>query len=538
MDRVTRRRLLEHALEDDARADLARFALGLGVPPDRAPHVADAAVVRVFRGPVPRDLRMVDTLLRLEVRRIVAGTTSAGSVGVPAVEPAAVPSRRVLGRRVRRARAGRVGLVAGGALVACGLVAGGALAVTQVDRTPAASGSEVGVDRPPAVVAEPTTPATPRVLGTVTEGPGLPAAQPLLEGMLEAAGPGWSLVQFEAREIDDATFVYLMGPDGTLYEVPTAIGARSWFLDPWVLDWLEGTSLVIANGAWSGDAEVVDLLTGRRLLTVPSRLEGHPEAMRSIAFVGDGTTDLVASWTWSGVDGVLTEHVVRLGLDGVERAVAELPLARGAGYEAPLLSDDGERLVLNDAAGPRIVASTDFRELTAVPAPDPADAAACAAVRWLGEDALLLRCVLDDASTTELWLGPLSGEGPVRLAEGYGVTALAVGDGLVLGRAGELASSAPDDRRQGAALYQCGWDGRCSDEPLAEVPGWLLSDEAAGTLYTYDAPLEGPWFGGAARAVDLATGEVRTLLEAGPDGSIRAVLPAGATSGASDWASQ
>lgn len=538
MNRISRRRALAHVLEDETRTDLAEFAVGSGAAPDRADAVADAAVVRVLRGGVPRDPLMVDTLLRLEVRRLAAGTrASGGSAAGTSGSPAGRSPRRVLARRVRLARVGRLGLTAAALLAACGLVAGGALAVTRADRTTAAGAAEVPVDPLPAVVEEPTTPATPRPLGPVSQAPGLPPAEPLLEGMLEAAGPGWTLVQMEAREVEDATFLYLMDPDGTLFEVPTPLTERTWFLDREIEDWLEGTSLVVASDWRSGDSVVMDLLTGQRFLTVPARIEGHAAGSHAVAFVGDGTTDVIASWQAYDQDERSIGHTVRLGLDGVEREVAQYPLANGT-YVEPLISGDRERLVLGDAAGPRVVRTADFGDATAVPLPYASDDADCAAIRWLADDALVLNCLLNDGTyTDEVWIAPVSGGAPVRLAEGFGATAWAAGDAVVVGHPVDVPSSRYEGSAWGMRLQRCDRAGSCSDDVLAEFEGWMTRVDRAGTLYAYDAPYEGTWYGNAVRAVDLATGEVRTLLQAGPHASVRTVLPPGGGSGGAQWSS-
>lgn len=538
MNRISRRGVLTHVLDEGTRTDLATFAAGAGVAADRAAGVADAAVVRVLRGGVPRDPAMVDALLRLEVRRLAAGGAVPGAKAADQAGASAGPApRRALARRVRLARAGRLGLTCAAVVAACALVAGGALAVTRVDRAPAASAAEVPVDPPPAVVEEPTAPATPRALGPVSQAPGLPPAEPLLEGMLEAAGQGWALVQVEASEVEDAVFVYLMDPAGTLYEVPTPLGAQTWSGGLWIEDWLQGTSLVTASEPRSGDSVVVDLLTGQRFLTIPSRIEGFSAASRAVAFVGDGTTDVIASWTAYDGDDDRVGHTVRLGLDGVERDVVEHPFARG-GYTEPLISDDRERLVLSDAAGPRIVGTADFDDAATVPLPYAPEDAECAATRWLGDDALLLSCVLNDGVyTNEAWIAPVSGGEPVRLAEGYGVTAWAAGDGIALGRATDVPSSRHEGDTWGMELHRCGWDGSCSEEPAAGIEGWMTTVGSDGTLYVYDAPYEGVVYGNAVRAADLETGQVRTLLEVGPDTSVIVVLPPGGGTGGTEWSS-
>lgn len=538
MKRISRRGVLAHVLDEGTRTGLAEFAAGAGVTRERAAAVADTAVVRVLRGGVPHDRVMVDTLLRLEVRRIAAGgTTPGGRAAGRSGVPAGPSPRRSLSRRVRLARARRLGLACAAVVAACGLVAGGALAVTRADRTPVASAAEVPVDPPPSVVEEPTPPPSPRALGPVTQAPGLPPAEPLLEGMLEAAGPGWALVQVEAREVEDATFVYLMDPDGALHEVPTPLARRTWSTDLWIDDWLQGTSLVTVTQWQSGDVVVVDLLTGRRLLTIPSRIEGFSTASRTVAFVGDGTTDVIASWTSYGEDDDAVGHTVRLGLDGVERDVVEYPFARGGSPE-PLISDDRERLVLSDAAGPRVVATADFGDVASVPLPYSPEDADCAATRWLGEAALLLGCVLHDSGyTNEAWIAPVSGGEPVRLAEGYGVTAWADADGVVLGRVTDVPSSRYEGDASGVELHRCGWDGTCGTEPAAVIEGWMTTVGDDGTLYVYDAPYEGVSLGNAVRGADLGTGRVRTLLQVGPDAAVRVVLPPGGGAGGTEWSS-
>lgn len=526
MSKPSRRDLLAHCLDDDARADLVAFAVDRGVAPERAPSVADAAAVRAFRRGIPRDRSMVQTLLRLEVRRQAAAEASRGEVGGATPGSPAPLTRRVLSRRIRRARLCHLGLLGGAAVTACAVTVGAALAITQVDRTPSTTSAPVVPAEPPAVVDEPTTPATPQVLGPVSDVAGLPAAEPLLEGMIEGAGPGWSLVQLEVEGVEETTFLYLKDPDGVLYEIPTPLAERTWWRDGLIVEWLPGTRLVLVQWWRQEEFAVMDVLTGERLLTVPNALEGHAHAGRSVTFVGDGTTDLLAWWAWQDEGGADAQgsRMVRLALDGSERATAERELPTNRWYFEAIISPDGTRAVFDDPGASSIVATADLGEVGSVPSPVAADRGWCAPERWLGDEALLLDCYRSDGGDRELWIADVGSGETTRLGNGDG-TAWAVGDGLVLVRLEEYSEGR--EYLGTLSFYACGWDGACSDEPLAEVSDWPTAGVADGLLHAFDAPYEISEYGGTYSVTDLATGEVRSVLELGPEAAARRVVPWG-----------
>ncbi len=527
--RTTRRALVARAVDDDARRALIEFATAVGVAPDRAAGVADEAVVRVLRDRVPGDHAMVDTLLRLEVRRIAADPQRPGPASGGTGSPAA-PPRAALVRRVRLARARRVTLTAGAVVTACALTVGASAALIRLDRAPAEPLSQVPAAPPPTVVEEPSAPATPRVLGNVTVAEGLPPAQPLVEGMLEAADTGWSLVQLDAVAVEDRTFFYLMDPESTLFEVPTPFSGASWIRDPELVDWLPGTRLVLMRWSYQHEAAVVDILTGERILTVPFGLQGHEYAQFNGTFVKDGTTDLVVSWDWSTpAGGPSGERVVRLGLDGIERAAIDVSPPFDE-YVGPLLSDDGTRLAVAGDPGVRILDADDFSQVGTIQLPDGRASSDCGPVHWLGADAVLLGCD-SPASTTfalDLWAAPVDGAGLAQVAADVFGSVWAAGDGLVLVEAVELPDTGESGwTGWGSVLRRCDWDGTCADERFGETPTRTMPGVVDGTLYAYDAPYEGGLLDGQYVAVDLATGETRTLLDAGPDASIRVAVPLG-----------
>lgn len=527
MSKPSRRELLARCLEDDARADLVAFAVEHGVAQQRAGSVADSAAVRAFRRGVPRDRRMLDTLLRLEVRRQLAAEEGPGKGAAAA--PAGALSRPALSRRIRRARLRRLSLVAGAAAAACAATLGVALAISQVDRAPSTvTAPAAPAVRPPAVVEEPTTPPTPRVLGPVSDVPGLPVAEPLLEGMIEGAGAGWSLVELEVEDVDDTTFLYLKDPDGTLYEIPTSLGERTWWRSGWIVEWLPGTRLVLVTWGRQAEAAVVDVLTGERLLTIPYGLEGRPSAVPAVAFVGDGSTDVLVWWVWPNETGSATAGIrmVRLGLDGSERGTRNWEFTGPDGwFDDAAISPDGTRVALDAPGAVSVLSAGDLGDVASAAHPVAADSGSCHVQRWLGDDSILLTCY-DAGPGGDLWVVDVGSGETTFLGHGLEVgTAWAVGDGLVVARREDYSEG--QEYAGTVSLHLCGRDGVCSDEPVAEVPGWPTVGVADDLLHAYAPPYEVPRYGEPYTVLDLTTGQVSGVLEPGPDVAVGNVVPWG-----------
>lgn len=334
---------------------------------------------------------------------------------------------------VRRRRAVRAGGVVSGAVAA---VVAGALAVH--------GGS------PPVLPAEPT----PRTSVAPTPAPGaLPEAPPVTDGMLEAAGPGWSLVTYVAAPgPDDAGHepgapagLYLMDPRGELHRVPTDVALTAdapWLDAPMarLVDWLPGTTLVLmVRGLASADAAtghvVVDLRDGRAVL----ELDAPQNTASTVTFVKDGTTDLLIRR-----DGPLDEYpgsaeIARVRLDGTTVALVE-PFEGSSG----VLSQDGTLLAVGDRNGGRVLDAGTLAEVRALPAP-PGTSGGCLPAGWLGHEALLFCGSSDDGYGT-LWLDAVDGvrdlTGPVVENPRFSVV---VGDHLVvLDYRGDLTSVARD----------------------------------------------------------------------------------------------
>lgn len=517
--RISRRALLAGATSDQARDGLAQVAVDAGVDPDRARADADAAVVDVFARAVPRDLATVDALLRQQVLHRVAAPGGRAGAGTQTGEQ--------LARRAQRARVWRVARLGVAGALACALVVAGAVAVAGADRAGAAPAAPV-VTAPPQLEPEPEPSATPtpRVLGPVTQVEGLPPAQPLVEGMLEAAGPGWHLVQLDAVADPDATHFYLMDPAGTLFQVPTELGRYTWYRDMTITDWLPGTRLVLTSSWWPGERSVVDLLTGERVLTLPDGFQGHENATVSVSFAADGTTDVIASWVWPTEDSEIGQRTVRMTLDGAERAVLEAADLAGSLVQQPVISEDGTRLVVAAHDGLRVVDAATFADVAPVITPFPQDPAACRVQRWLGQVALLLECTDGQEYPAELWTTPLDAGTPVRLSQQYSA-AWPEGEGLALLEPAELSSTGPEESRWGYGLRRCTWDGACEQTRFAQTLAGHMVGVADGTLYAFDASHEEGQVGGRYVSVDLAGGQERTLLDVGPTGHLRAAVPWG-----------
>lgn len=494
---VTRRQALDYVLDEPRHRGLTTYARGLGAGPGVAERLVDDAVVAVFARGVPGDLVMADTLVRLEIAHLLGAPRKAERTDPP-TEPDA--RRRVLGRRIRRGRALRLATIGGAATLAVALTVGAAVAVGQIERAPAAALPEQPDDGP----TEPSpsaTPDEPQALGDVTEHSLLPAAEPLLEGMLEAAGPGWSLVQYASEAIDGDSLVYLVDPEGALYEVPDSDE-----LDGRLLEWLPGTTLALfSTGRYANQSTVVDLVTRQQYVTVHESLAEDRETYGQLAFVGDGTTDLVANWSkWDEI-GRRQQFVrtVRLGLDGTERASAPAYAEPTIGASGLVLSPDGSRMAVDDRAGLRVVATDGLSDVARIPSPNGADGG-CAVRAWLTDELLAVAC----ASATgpgmtvaaELWLAPADGGEATFLGDVNWPESWLVG-GMTVVRSLTDDAWVLDRARGGGDL----------DRLDVELPGAVVGS-AGGRLYGFDPQYEGPYSDSELESVDPFSGDRRVLL--------------------------
>ena len=131
-----------------------------------------------------------------------------------------------------------------------------------------------------------------------------------------------------------------------------------------------------------------------------------------------------------------------------------MPVGTPYGAAGWVQSPDRSQIVVNDAAGPRAIATDGFTPSTLpVPYPDRRDA--CRARMWVDDTLLLMVCTaaggtpFDVGGTgTELWLVPVDGGDPRQLvglpAQGYLAGVWRVGDRLVAGNIepGESESAA------------------------------------------------------------------------------------------------
>jgi hypothetical protein len=506
---VTRVQALEHVLTEPRRRAHLAHASSLGADGARAEAVTDEAVVAVFGRAIPGDLVMVDTLVHQEITRLLGGRRPLPAVSGP---PAAAGDRsRTLGRRIRRRRAVRVARTAGAATLAVALTVGAAFGVGQIERTPV-GGSPEGTDGPgPSASGTPG----PQPLGEVTEHSLLPDAQPLLEGMLEQAGPGWSLAQFASEAIDADSLVYLVDPEGALYELPNSRG-----LGGSLHGWLPGTTLgILRTGAYVGEYAVVDLLTGRRLLTIHDELADDRPSYATVTFAQDGTTDLLVRWTrWMDEGGRQVVRTIRLGLDGEERATTGGHVEPAVGSLVELVvSPDGTRIAVNDVAGLSIVGSDDLAQVAAVASPH--EGVACATSTWLTDDLLAVECATTSEGrlagpTDELWLVPADGGDATLLGEVDYPRAWLV--------AGMTVVAAMDDEGT-QMLYRARGGGSLSVLDATVPP--VVTGSAGGRLFGFDPTYEGPYADSELVALDPFTGDRRVLLASdGEHSSIRNVL--------------
>ncbi len=109
--------------------------------------------------------------------------------------------------------------------------------------------------------------------GEVTAVPGLPAAQPLPDGIWSETGPGWILTTYLAANSPDtgqpqAAVLYLVDPAGTFYQVLELAPDR---LD--VKAWDAGSTVALVEPCCDGELRSLDLLTGD-MTAAPGDLAG------------------------------------------------------------------------------------------------------------------------------------------------------------------------------------------------------------------------------------------------------------------------
>lgn len=333
---------------------------------------------------------------------------------------------RVVGARVARQRLVRGAAASAGAAAAVVVLAVAVQAAgpePAPPATPTPSPSETLAPSPtPTPTATPSATPTPTEqpepeVGGVTVHPSLPPAQGLPEGLLATTTREWSLMTYEAdgdvATPTSPTVVYLLAPDGTVYEVPTPLDLGSGEQDGrFVTEWLAGSSLVLLHHGTAGGetwTEVADVLTGEILMSLPG---GQVPA--SAHFVGDGTSDVVVAvqdFTSGGQDDLsVVTSMTRLTADG--RVVASapgftpLPLV----IDAVVVDGTGSRLLLADAAGVRVVDARTLATTGGVGMP-AYGSGGCRGATWVGDE-VLLACSDDspDATpSTDVWATGPSG---------------------------------------------------------------------------------------------------------------------------------
>ncbi|MBB2924388.1 hypothetical protein [Cellulomonas cellasea] len=379
-----------------------------------------------------------------DLRHVLEGFSAAESRASEIAPVELTTEVRALTGRVRRRRAGRTAAAGVAALAVVAALAAGVQAVGRTDAGPA--------ETVPAPTSTPwTAPAYGEVIGDVTTHPDLPPAEPLRAGVFEASDASWAMltVTVHGPPGSDAPgwVLYLVDPDGTRYEVPSAVplvDTNSAPVHGPVQDWLPGTSLVsmaLDPVDWAtqpGRRVVLDVLTGERFLDVPVSAVPSDSGGPYLRFAKDGTTDVLRTdasqepTDHPTADGMPVELVVsdvtRLTKEGVE--VARLGTgfstrSRINGYDVMSLAPGGAHLVVPTEDGTRLVRSADLSTVATL-APEGQDARACEPRSWWDESRVVLACDTDVAEGAEigyrgpdvsLWLVPIDGGDAARLPD-------------------------------------------------------------------------------------------------------------------------
>lgn len=461
---------------------------------------------------------------QIELTDLLAGFAAARDEATAPDGAARLP---VVAAQVRRRRLVRTVTVSGLAAAAVLGIAAGVYGLTRPDPTPPVESPTPTVtpSPTPTPTEEPTEEPTqepPQPLGEVTVHPLLPAAQPLMEGVLEETTPAWSMVTYYDQdlalgpEVDHPTVLYLVAPDGSVMEVPTPVSlmAPCTFCDgssvPAVREWLPGTSLAIVTPLHDDNESVlhwqmVDLLTGEVLVAV----DGEPGSFLSMRFVHDDTADVL----------VVREDVVigeSARIASIERRHADGTLAArfDGGYETASpyawdVSPDGSLVSLHGLGEALVLRASDLGESARVrPAALDCPAgefvsAPLAPVRWHDDATLWFRCSVQTADARLLqtaWLVPLQGQAQVVAREVAGYVA------------GSFAGHALLHLADENTWYVVRPDGSRYDAPILSSHVITPPDTEGMLTYTDDVYDDNRELTQALHRVDLLAGTSTTLL--------------------------
>ncbi len=380
---------------------------------------------------------------QIELTELLAGFAGARDEAVAPDGPARV---QAIVAHVRRRRVMRTVAASGLAAATVLGIAVGVYGVTRPEPTPPVDSPTPSVTPTPTPTPteEPTQEPTeepPQPLGEVTVHPLLPAAEPLMEGMLETTTPAWSMVTYYDTDVangvdgDHPTVLYLVAPDGSRFEVPTPVplmadcafcsvtGERG--AAPVVNEWLPGTSLAVVTPIHddvdvSRHYELTDLLTGQVL----ARVDAADSEWAHMFFVGDGTTDVLVVRTYPqndiGGDGVRVFE--RRSADG--SLVAAFDIDPTDEIQHFVIDEAGRQVAFQGVDELRVVDLATFADVARLPVPgadtcqpdyrwsleEPGRPLAQA---WLDPSAVVFSCFEGDqysgSTSAHFWLVGLDG---------------------------------------------------------------------------------------------------------------------------------
>lgn len=416
---------------------------------------------------------------------------------------------RMLGARIARQRALRAGSTSvAAAAVVVGLAVGVQALSAPDPAPPAAPTPRESVAPTPTSEPSPSATRAPAVThdpAPVTVAPGLLDALPLPDDLLASTTPEWSVVTYLVPGETRSTVLYLVDPNGLVYEIPTPLdlSVRDGDLEDVVEEWEPGSSMVVLHHALETGVEVQvrDVLTGE----VHSSYPADP-VRPDVRFIGDGTGDvLVTRFDLREDDYPAVRSVERFTAGG--QLVASMP-GDGVSWAIGTIDAEGHRMLVEGSDGAiQVIGLNGLARAATYEAPEHGSIRlreSCLRAWFVGDEVMLAcRGAGDRAPDVDVWVtGPEGARLVASGVPGYPESAFPTSSGVVVTDAAGAATSVHLDG---------------SVQPAGALPGLEVSRAVGdGILVLHDSTAPS-----VLGRYDAASGGVLPLLTAEGGGLLR-----------------